>query len=454
MKTIRSQLLIYLLTGVMLSLAIAGGTLFLKMRKESSELFDAQLKQIAHNIPVPLSIEAMDNDSIEPEDHFVVQVWDEQQHLSYNSDNTVNLPLYPKVGFKTVQFQDEQWHIYSRSKQNLTIQVAQPTRVRQELAAKIAFRSLFPLLTLIPVLAGLIWIIVGRSLKPLHVFTEAVKRRSPEALQPLSLEGLSPEVIPVGDALNELLAKLELSLKAQRAFIADAAHELRTPLAALKLQLQLVERAEDEKHRLVALEKLHGRLDRANHLVHQLLTLARHEPDSEGKKIQIVDLRQLTEQAIIDFYPLALSKNIEIGLDTDLTNANILANNDDLRILLNNIIDNAVRYTPTGGVIEINIQEAENSIILKITDDGPGINEQEKRRAFDRFYRCEASEGCGSGLGLSIVKNIVDQYSANIELNDNPAGHGLVVSISFKFGSQMNYTNNDNAVDAHPPTSL
>ena len=431
MKTIRHQLLVWLLTSVMMCVLIAGATLFLKIRKESSELFDAQLKQIANNIPVPLSFEAIDNDSIEPEDKFVVQVWDDKSQLSYSSDTTISLPLYPKNGFKTVHFNDEQWHIYSRYKQGLTIQVAQPTQVRQELAAKMALRSLFPFLGLIPILAMLIWVIVGRSLKPLQLFTEAVKRRSPGALQALSLDGLSPEVIPACLALNELLENLDHSLKTQRDFIADAAHELRTPLAALKLQLQLAERTDNAIQRQTALEKLHERIDRANHLVHQLLTLARHEPGNEGKGMRYTDLRQLVELTVIDFYPLASHKKIELGLDSDAETFCISGCSDDLRILLNNIVDNAVRYTPEGGTIDLSIKHVANQVVLTVTDTGPGIQEHEKHRVFDRFYRCEENDIWGSGLGLSIVKNIVDQHAANIELNDNQAGHGLVVNIYF-----------------------
>lgn len=431
MKTIRQQLLLWLLTGTLLCLVIAGSILFFKIREEASELCDALLKQVASTVPIPLSIQAIDNDSIEPEEKVLIQIWDEKQQLNYTSDVTVGLPLYPKSGFKTVRFHNEEWRTYSRRKQNLIVQIAQPTIVWQTLAAKIALRSLFPLLILIPILAGLIWVVVGRSLKPLLLFTDAVKRRSPEALQPLALDGLSPEVIPVCHALNELLAKLDQSLSKQRAFIADAAHELRTPLAALKLQLQLVERTHDETQRQVGLEKLHERLDRANHLVHQLLTLARHEPGAEKKPQQELELRLLAEQVIIDFYPLALSKKIELGLDADPMTPNVMGNSEDLRILLNNIVDNAVRYTPEGGKVDMLLRYADNHVILKVIDNGPGIAQQDRLRVFDRFYRCEANETLGSGLGLSIAKNIVDMHAATLTLGNNPLESGLMVSISF-----------------------
>lgn len=431
MRTIRQQLLLWLFGGAFFCSIIAGGALFLKIREEASELFDAQLKQVAGSLPVPIAAGSNDNIDGGPEEKVVLQAWDSKGHSVYSSDPESILPLYPALGFKTVTIGDEQWRVYSRTKQNLMIQVAQPTLVRQTLAARIAFRCLLPFLILIPILAYFIWIAVGRSLLPLTQFAYAVKSRSPDALQPLSLDGLSPEVVPVGEALNDLLKRLDIALTTQRAFIADAAHELRTPIAALKLQLQLVERAVGEDQRLIAFNKLHERLDRTSHLVHQLLTLARHEPGREQQLFHDLSLQKLAEKVVVDYYPLAATKNIEFGMEFDPLTPSIRGNMDDLNILLNNIVDNALRYTPVGGRVDISVKYQNNKSIIRVVDNGPGISPEDRSRVFDRFYRCDGVEPWGSGLGLAIAKSIADMHSARIEFDNNPLEQGLVATIIF-----------------------
>ena len=268
-RTIRTQLLLSLLGGTFICILLAGVALFYKIRTEANELFDAQLKQVANSLPTPFSAAAIDADDEGPEELVVLQAWDAAGKLVYTSDARSALPLYPGEGLKTISIDEQSWRIFIKHKQGMSIQVAQPDSVRRTLAAKIALRCVAPFLLLLPVLAALIWIAVGRGLIPLNLLAQAVGKRSPSALQPLPTEGLSPEVKPVCDALNDLLRQLDMALQSQRAFIADAAHELRTPLAAFKLQLQLVERAADDAQRAAALEKLNDRLERSTHLVQQ-----------------------------------------------------------------------------------------------------------------------------------------------------------------------------------------
>lgn len=449
MRTIRQQLLLWLFGGAFFCSAIAGGALFLKIREEANELFDAQLKQVAGSLPVPIAPQLSEQDDIVPEEKVVLQAWDKAGRLVYSSSPAAALPLYARLGFKTVSLGDEHWRIYTRNKQDLTVQAGQPIVVRQTLTAKIALRCLFPFLILIPILAGFIWIAVGRSLLPLSLFARAVSNRSPSALQPLSTEGLSPEVRPVCDALNDLLRQLDVALTTQRAFIADAAHELRTPLAALKLQLQLVERATNEQQRTLALGKLHDRLDRASHLVQQLLTLARHEPDREQRPFAEIALQALAEQVVVDYYTLAASKDIDLGLETDASVAHVNGDIDDLRILVNNLVDNAIRYTPRGGNVGIAILTVDGSPALRISDSGPGIPESDRTRVFDRFYRGEESEPWGSGLGLSIAKNIADTHAVSIHFGAPSVGSGLIATLVFparpaEFPSSMQPVNFSN----------
>ncbi|MFZ6644363.1 ATP-binding protein [Undibacterium sp. TJN25] len=431
MRTIRKQLLLTLLAGTFFCTVLAGGALFFKINEEANELFDAQLKQVANSLPIPIGDQRVEIDKDGPEELVVLQAWDESGKAVYISDEKSLLPRYHGEGLKTVAIDAERWRVFVRHKQGLIIQVAQPDYVRQELAAKIALRCLLPFLLMLPILAAIIWVAVGRGLIPLNIFADAVSKRSPSALQPLSTEGLTPEVKPLCDALNDLLRQLDTALTTQRAFIADAAHELRTPLAAFKLQLQLVERATDEAQRTIAMEKLHDRLDRSSHLVQQLLILARHEPGPEPQPFGLVDAQAVARQIVIDYYPLAVNRSIELGLDTAEHFPEVHGNADDLRILLGNLVDNALRYTPAGGNVDISARVVDGHPLISVADNGPGIPVSEHERVFDRFYRGEQTDSWGSGLGLSISKNIADMHGAALKLGATAQGTGLTISLIF-----------------------
>ncbi|HEY8100178.1 MAG TPA: ATP-binding protein [Burkholderiaceae bacterium] len=431
MRTIRQQLLIWLLGGTLACSAIAGSALYVKVREEANELFDAQLKQVTEALPTPAVISPDKDDDNGPEENVVVQAWDQTGKLIYATTPDTPLPRHSNLGYQTVSIDGHAWRFYANNRQSMFIQAAQPMHVREKLAAKIALRSLFPFLVLIPVLALLIWIVVGRSLRPLNRLADAVGRRSAHALQPLAADGFPPEIKPVLDAMNDLLKQLDQALATQRAFVADAAHELRSPLTALKLQLQLSESATSDEQRSIAFHKLHDRLDRTSHLVHQLLTLARHEPGREEDRFEPIDMQRLAEQIVGDYYLLAESKQIDLGIDTHSVTQMVRGDTDGLRILLSNLVDNACRYTPKGGNVDISVLLIDGCPALRVTDNGPGISEGEKLRVFDRFYRGEDAATWGSGLGLAIVKNIADMHTASVTLmNTSPEG-GLAVTVKF-----------------------
>lgn len=431
MRTIRQQLLLSLLGGTMACTLVAGAALYWKVREEAGELFDAQLKQVAVSLPPALSPQAELLDKAEPEADILIQAWDRNGRLLYSSYPAAALPHYPPTGFRTVEVRGDHWRVYSETRRDRFVQVAQPFNARTELAAEVAFRSLLPFIAVIPVLAALIWIVVGRSLQPLQRVARAVGQRSPRALQPLATEGLPPEVTPMLDALNDLLRQLDHALASQQAFVADAAHELRSPLTALKLQLQLAERAKTEPQRTVAFEKLHDRLDRASHLVHQLLTLARHDHGREAQVFGQVDLQALVRQVVADQYVLAESKRIDLGVSSGEAPVFVSGQAGSLRILLSNLVDNALRYTPRGGRVDVSAMVEADGVRLQVSDTGPGIPAADRPRVFDRFYRSEGNETWGSGLGMSIVKRIADLHGATVLLGDNPAASGLLVTVLF-----------------------
>jgi two-component system OmpR family sensor kinase len=247
---------------------------------------------------------------------------------------------------------------------------------------------------------------------------------------------MPPELRQLAEALNGLMQKFDRALALQRTFVADAAHELRSPLTALKLQLQLVERAASEQARAAALAKLEERLDRAVHLVQQLLSLARHEVGHRADQRQAVEVSSLLQAAVIDHEVMAESFGIDLGVVPG-ERVVVAADPEGLRVLLNNLIDNALRYTQRGGRVDVRAGWREGRAWLRVQDNGPGVPEQHRARLFDRFYRPDGSTVPGCGLGLSIVRNIADHHGASIELADADWGSGLAVTVLFAAGPDI-----------------
>lgn len=429
MRSIHHQLLIGLLGGMFVCTLLAGVGTYLKVKEEAGELFDAQLRQVAASLPPglapPQQVPGLEN----PEDDIVVQSWDRHGKLLYRSSSTLSLPWFGAHGIRTVTALDDRWRVYGITQRDRLVQVAQAVSARDELAADLALRAVVPFLILIPAMALLIGVVVKSSLRPLHRIARSLRQRSPGALQPLETQSMPPEVTPMLEALNDLLGQLDRSITAQRAFVADAAHELRSPLTALKLQLQLAERAADKESQNTAFTKLHERVERAAHLIRQLLTLARQEALTAGQEMSDLDVGQIAELVVGDQAALADSKNIDLGLDLEGKLPKIRGSAGSLQIMLNNLVDNALRFTPPGGRVDIRLRPKEAGVLLEVIDTGPGIAEGERERVFDRFYR-SAESTAGSGLGLAIVKNIVEQHHGHVTLRNNGVS-GLTVAIAF-----------------------
>jgi two-component system, OmpR family, sensor kinase len=430
MRTIRRQLLLWLLGGVLACTLAAGFAMYLKVREETSELFDYQLREIAASLPPDFSAAQPEPGEHDPEQDVVVQVWDGSGARVYASHPAIALPRLAQDGFSTVRRGETEWRVFGQTRQGRFVQVAQDLSARNELVFGVAARSLAPFLALIPVLALLIGLVVGRSLAPLQRVARAVGHRSAEALQPLSTEGIPPEILPMLTALNDLLDRLGHALEAQRAFVADAAHELRTPLTALKLQLQLAERAEPGPAQAAAFARLHQRLDRAAHLVEQLLALARQEPPLDEGAREAVDLAQLAREVVADYDDLAESRGVDLGVEVE-SDASVRGQRDGLRTMLGNLVDNALRYTPGGGRADVIVATEAQHAVLRVVDTGPGIPPDGRERVFDRFHRGEDPAAPGTGLGLAIVKRVVERHRAAVRLDDGPGGRGLEVRVTF-----------------------
>ncbi|TSA15799.1 MAG: HAMP domain-containing protein [Betaproteobacteria bacterium] len=432
MNSIRRRLLLWLLSGLALAVVAAGARIYTQTLAEANELFDYHLQQMAASLPSdsfgPLPPSNLNE--LAAEDGLVVQIWNRNGLELYFSRPASKLPQRAELGFSTVDTSRGAWRVYSALEQNNVVQVAQPMSVRQNLAAGMALRALFPLLALLPVLGILIWITVGRGLRPLDRMADALGQRTPDALDALPQEGLPREIRPLVQALNELLGRLSRALESQKAFVADAAHELRTPLTAVQLQIQLAERANTAEEREAAFAQLKRGQARAAHLVQQLLTLARQEPGLAPRSQAPVDLAALARLVVSEYAPLAAERQVDLGL-THEEPASVPGDFEALRVMLGNLVDNAIRYTPAGGTVDVALRMNEGKAAIEIADTGPGIPQEDCARVFDRFYRREATKESGSGLGLAIVKNIADRHRATVLLENRVPGPGLRVSIGF-----------------------
>ena len=434
MSSIRRRLLWWLMSGLVLALALAGVISYVVARENVRDLFDYQLRKMAltqqhqrHFGPsVPRGEGQGDN-----EEGFLVQVWRRGGGLQYSSRPAIALPLPKRPGFATRSWQSRGWRSYALFEARRIIQVSQPLGERQEMSAQIAVSNLGPVLGLIPVLLLLVWTVVGVGLKPLTRIAAAVGERHSASLAPLAEEGLPQEIRPLVEALNELFGRLAQALESQRRFVADAAHELRTPLTAVSLQIQLLERAATSARRAAALAQVKGGLSRATHLVQQLLTMARLEPDAPQRSFSPVDLRELAGTVLAEFAQRARDKGVDLGLIGGDA-ARVEGDPEALRILLGNLIDNALRHTPPTGRVDVVIARRARQRLLEVRDTGCGIPAAERERVFDRFYRRAGSGATGSGLGLAIVKSIAERHGARVLLEEGEGGKGLTVRVGFE----------------------
>jgi two-component system OmpR family sensor kinase len=436
MNSIRRTLLVWLLAGLATIALTASGATYLAARREVGELLDLQLKQLAYSTRIDDLLRGRQPGfDVHRTPHgdvteLVTQIWDRDGVLVYWSQPGMGLPVPATEGYSTIRHDGRDWRVYTLVQGSHALQVAQAQDERAAIARQTALRTLVPFLALIPFFGVLVWVGVGRGLEPLEAMSKAVSRRRPDALAPISERALPDELQPLAASLNGLLERLSEAIAAQRRFTADAAHELRTPLAALKLQLDLARRASEPRARAAALDDLEAGVARASHVVEQLMTLARVEPEAMAQMRMQCDLVALAKDAIVARAALAADKGIDLGLARE-TPASVDGDWASLGILLSNLIDNALRYTPRGGRIDVSVERDVDAVTLVVADTGPGISPDARERVFDRFYRGENGEETGSGLGLSIVKRIADAHGATVALGEPATGSGLVVRVRF-----------------------
>jgi signal transduction histidine kinase len=542
-------LLFWLLGIVLVGIVLAGVVIYRQASVEANALFDYQLQQTAAALPSePFSSVLGTHDS--DGEGVVIQIWSRDGAQLYYSHPRSPLAPRAELGFTTEHTPTGDWRVYSAIVGDNVVQLGQPMSIRNLLAAETAWRTVWPLLILFPVLGVGVWIIVGRGLRPLSRLARALEARRPEAVDPLPDRKLSSEIRPLVHALNGLLQRLNVAFDTQKAFVADAAHELRTPLAALRIQAQLLERAKDGETRAEALSDLKKGVDRATRLVEQLLSLARaestpetleqavagvdgvtygaavvdsgtyadggvgasalgiahagpvdtaagerasassaaalappifssaaagastsrsveinsanidsnrerREPEKSRERRQAgdvsaqipipgrvnqgnrmnrvnqINLVALVEACVAAHAPLAIDKGVDLGIE-ERTTAHVAGDAEALRVMIGNLLDNAVKYTPAGGRVDVSMGRNALGAFVDIIDTGPGIAPAERQRVFDRFYRSPdvvdapgSNVAQGSGLGLAIVKRIADRHHAQIVLSSVGQGRQM-----------------------------
>jgi len=424
MRSLRLRLFVFTAALALLTaLGVAAAT-YASVRAEADELFDYHLRQMALSLRDQGRIPADERNPLDnPDFDYVVQIWSVDGLSLYTSrPRPAQVPLPPAtvLGLSTVVLDGAPWRVFGVATPQRIVQVAQPLAVRQHLAAVAAARSVLPVGVAAPLVALALWWLVGVSLAPLSRVADAACRRDAGVLDALPTADLPAEVEPLVGAFNGLLARLASSFEAQRAFVADAAHELRSPLTALKLQIGLLADAPDEAARRVALERLRGGVDRATRLVEQLLALARAEPAAAPPAAR-VDLTDVARQAVADAAALARQVGAHIDLQAEVPCA-VQGDAQALRSLVRNLVDNALRHGGPAPHVQVRVRASPGQALLQVDDHGPGIPAAERERVFDRFHRREGSSAEGSGLGLAIVRAVAQQHGGQVQLLDAPGG--------------------------------
>ena len=438
-----------IVTGVWLFSAYIS---FSNTKEEATDFFDAQLVQSGevllaismHELVEQRLLSETNNPVAETadkslwqksafyENQIAFQIWLHNKTLTLRSNNAPEAKMSKlKRGFETVTMFDQEWRVYTASTDDdiINVKVAMRITAQNKIAKTITERVIAPLFILLPLIGFLLLYGIDKSLAPLKQISLDLNQRKTSDLSPIDEHIIPKEVRPVTASVNHLFSQLKTAFDTEKRFTSDAAHELRTPLAALKTHAEIALQAKDSEQQQTALRHVVQGVNRATRLVEQLLTLARLDPDTGFTNIRRFDLFIAGENVLSNEAHLAIDKDIEISLG-GTRGKFVAANYDAICVLMRNLVDNAIRYTPKGGEMEVCVDRKDDNIILTISDSGPGIPEEERSKIFNRFYRSLGTKESGSGLGLSIVTRIAELHHLEISLGTSRLG-GLQIDITF-----------------------
>ena len=436
--SLKTRLLGFVLLAILLVALVQAATAYRGALQQADALFDDHLQQVARTLQRNVLLRGQSLDSQTEEllsaDGFdlYVQIWGQDGTPLFRSRHS-ELPPRAVLGFSDLQAGGKQLRVYSLQTTLQTVQIAQDLGARSSRAEALAGQAVLPFLALTPLLMLAVWWVINRALAPIERARQQVAQRAADDLSPLPDAGLPSEVRPLVDELNALFGRLQTAFDVQRNFVADAAHELRSPLTVLKLQAQAL-RAQDASSppHPDDITRLNQGIDRAIRGVEQLLVLAR-EDASSTQITGTVSLDALLQRAVADVLPQALYKHIDLGLaetSAPPPSCQVTGQADALHTLLRNLLDNAIKYSPAGSQVDVSLTQSATHCTLTVEDSGPGIPPSDQARVFDRFYRANiASAEVGSGVGLAIVKVIADRHAATVALSTSARLGGLQVDV-------------------------
>jgi two-component system sensor histidine kinase QseC len=445
-RSIRHFLLISLLLSITIASSITAIGNYLLDKQVTQSYLDGQLTKIYSFVEILYS-SSKNNTKIRKEistyfnktpsfsnKNTLFQVWNKNGELKLNSASNFTESLYAsEPGFSDRQIDKHNWRVYAakNDETGTKIIVAELYDIRNKLADDITQSNAHILLVTYPLFGILVWLIIGVALRAISRVTSEISNRASTYLEPVEATNIPVEIKPLVIELNQLFIRLKLAFERNKRFAADAAHELRTPLAALKTQTQVALKADNDIDRHNALLKVLQGVDRSSHMVAQLLTLSRLGQEEALSDMREVDLHKLASEIIAYLVPVALEKQIEIELAQPPRNPIVIGNDITLGILIRNVVDNAIRYTPIGGEVKVIILNEKHHIVLRVIDSGPGIPNELRERVFERFFRVLGTAAPGSGLGLAIVSQISDLHHAHVVLGTPANGIGLQFDIIF-----------------------
>jgi two-component system, OmpR family, sensor kinase len=434
-RSIRANLVLWVVGALTIGTVVVLGATYVLTRNQVGRLFDEELKQVSHAVHLredwtqtrrvriarpgfALSVRAYDRTG---------RVYFETALPSLPSDLSQSF----EEGLASVETLDGPWRVYTHVTDEGTVQVGQAVAARDALARELSVSVLMPMLLLIPVLGVVVGWALKRGLQPLHDASRRVSDRDAARLDPLPTADVPRELVPLVHQINALLGRLEGALDAQRRFLADAAHELRSPVAALALQVQLAERGQSGASRSAALHELARGVERARRVVQQLMDFARLDADVPLQAFAPVNVAALSREIVAGYAVRAESQDVDLGVDAPPV-VQAFGAEPELRSLLENLVDNALRYAPQGSPVTVAVREVEEMIELRVVDAGRGVPAAERERVFERFHRVAGDATRGTGLGLAIVKAIVERHHGSVGLADaDPFAElpGLAVTI-------------------------
>lgn len=432
--SLRRRLLVWLFAAISLGVLIQAAVSYRVALDEVGLISDYHMEQMAlaikSGLPPPAMPESLDTDDVSDGFDLTIQAWNHKgERVLGSSKSAQSMPTNVTLGFSNLTKDGRHFRVFFIKHQHGLIQVTHDIHARNLLAQRVAWRTSLPILLMAPLLLLGVWYLVSKSLKPVERSRAQVANRSFSDLSELPTQGLPQELLPFVIEINQLFDRIAQHLSSQRNFIADAAHELRSPLAALRLQIQSLQRTNNESDRQLASQRLLAGIDRSTRLVEQLLSLARQEAPDAAVQVP-VDLEQIVKLAIADLLPLAQERGIDLGCE-QISAMSGYGHPLAVRMLLQNLLENAIKYTPSPGMVNVSLLTEGSNAVLQIEDSGPGIPVHEHTRIFDRFYRLHTSDATGSGLGLAIVKAITDRQNIGIELGQSNALGGLMVRLIF-----------------------